>query len=172
LPVSVHYRGEGDVEVVFTSVPLPMPCHVLRVYGGDAAPLAQALHEAGLTYDTEAIQADAASGAPNRAHRGALYLAALGQAARAGSAPLLQANERGKSDPHFRRAVLRALEFTPDREAREYLQRIVESADPLDAELARGILKRWHAAGIVAQAPRTALLPSVRGPHAPDPGAV
>jgi hypothetical protein len=162
LPLSVHFRGPGlKVQAMLSSVPLPVPCHVLHLHGPGAEAFREGLHRSGLQYDVDEIQADACSGSPHRAHRGALYLAALSLPCAKGSAPLIEAVRKGRSDANLRRAILRALEFSPDIEAISHVHEASESAEQADAEVARMVLRRWHERGIIAQGPKTAALPAM-----------
>jgi hypothetical protein len=162
LPLSVHLRGpELHVHALLSSVPLPVPCHVLHVHGEGAEAFRQVLYGGSLHYSIDEIQADACSGSPHRAHRGALYLAALSQPCSQGSAPLLEAVRKGRSDANLRRAILRALEFSADPDAIDHVHEAAESAEQADAEVARMVLKRWHERGIVKNGPRTAAVPAI-----------
>lgn len=162
LPLSIHFRGaEIQVHALLSSVPLPVPCNVLHVHGEGAEAFREVLDGGGLIYSMDEIQADACSGSPHRAHRGALYLAALSRPCVQGSAPLLEAVRKGRSDANLRRAILRALEFSADADAIDHVQDAAESAEQADVEVARAVLKRWHARGIVKTGPRTAAVPTI-----------
>jgi len=158
----VHFRGPGlKVQAMLSSVPLPVPCHVLHLHGPGAEAFREGLHRTGLLYDIEEIQVDACSGSPHRAHRGALYLAALSLPCAQGSAPLIEAVRKGRSDANLRRAILRALEFSPDLDAITHVQDAADTGEQADADVARMVLRRWHERGIIAQGPKTAALPAM-----------
>jgi len=162
LPLSIHLRGpELQVHALLSSVPLPVPCHVLHLHGVGAETFRELLYRGGLHYSADEIQADACSGSPHRAHRGALYLAALSLPCARGSAPLLEAVRKGRSDANLRRAVLMALEFSADPDAIDHVHEAAESAEPADAEVARMVLRRWHERGVVKSGPRTAAVPAI-----------
>ena len=162
LPLSIHFRGpELQVHALLSSVPLPVPCHVLHVHGVGAEAFRELLYRRGLHYSEDEIQADACSGSPHRAHRGALYLAALSLPCVQGSAPLLEAVRKGRSDANLRRAILRALEFSADADAVDYVHEAADSAEQADAEVARMVLRSWHERGIVKSGPRTAAVPAI-----------
>jgi hypothetical protein len=140
LPLSVHFRGPGlKVQAMLSSVPLPVPCHVLHLHGPGAEAFREGLHRSGLLYDVEEIQADACSGSPHRAHRGALYLAALSLPCAQGSAPLIEAVRKGRSDANLRRAILRALEFSPDLDAITHVQDAADTGEQADADARRAV---------------------------------
>ena len=139
-------------EMILTSTPLPVPCHILHIVGDDADELERELERTEIAYPTSQIVADVHSDHPHRVHRASLYVAAL-RLDREDLVPhLILAAERGKRDPNLRRATLRALSVQSAGVARAHLESMAR--DPLDDD-------REFVATILAEPPLTASTPSV-----------
>ena len=145
LLLTAYLRSTGDgTDGMMTSIPLPMPCHMLHLVGPNAAELERRVRQAGVVYTEDARTRDLQSNNPHAVHRAAMYLTALREASPVGSEPLLGAYQRGRLDVNLRRAVLNALEYTVDDAGEEFLERVArgEGAQPDDQALAQAVLAR------------------------------
>ena len=136
-------------ELILTSTPLPVPCHILHIVGDDAEGFERRLERTEISYPMSQIAADVHSDHPHRVHRASLYVAAL-RLDREDLVPhLIQASERGKHDPNLRRATLRALSVQSAGVARAHLEAL--ATDPLndDCEFVAGILEEPALTGSV-----------------------
>lgn len=153
LIVGVHFRAEeGETELVLTSTPLPMPCHVLHIVGGNAEKVADRVRRSTINYPRSTIFSDAHSGRPSRVHRAALYIAALRIDETHLTDHLITALERARSNDAIRRAALSALAVQSDPRAIERLRSI--ASDPEDPD-------RDHAATLISEGGLTGSVPSV-----------
>ncbi len=153
LPLAVTLRAPSDdsVEAVITSTPLPVPCHVLHIIGPNSGAWRQKVERADLAYGRSAMLADLASGAPYRVHVAALYVAALRARVDGVSSALIAAHRRGRADANLRKAIVLALEFCGEIEARDFLASRLREADGIEREAVFEVLSRLGATEVLAQ---------------------
>lgn len=150
LLVGARLRSEeSDIELLLTSTPLPVPCHILHVVGNGAERLAQRLRRTNIVYAPERIIADAGSGKPDETHRAALYIAALRLDDEAVAAPMLAMFERSAANAPLRRALVSALAVQSFPAAKERVAAIAGDADDADRVVASEALTSPAASGSV-----------------------
>ncbi len=137
LLVGAQLQSEDKLtELILTSTPLPVPCHILHIVGNQALELERALNRTDIVYPQTKIIADIHSEHPHRVHRASLYVTAL-RVDDADLVPhLIAGAERGKRDPNLRRAVLGALAVQTDGAAQQHLEAIAADAAHEDREFA------------------------------------
>ncbi|MFT6395962.1 MAG: hypothetical protein ACJAYU_000704 [Bradymonadia bacterium] len=123
-------------ELVLTSTPLPVPCHILHIVGNGAAELERLLNRTDIVYPQSKIVADIHSEHPHRVHRAALYVTALRIDEEDLVPHLIAGADRGKRDPNLRRAVLGALAVQSSRVAQDHLEAIAVDPSHEDREYA------------------------------------
>lgn len=137
LLVGAQLQSEDKLtELILTSTPLPVPCHILHIVGSAAALFERRLNRTDAVYPQSKIIADILSEHPHRVHQAALYVTAL-RIDESDLVPhLIAGAERGKRDPNLRRAVLGALAVQSSPAAREHLDAIAVDAAHEDREFA------------------------------------
>jgi hypothetical protein len=96
-------------DALVSSSPLPVPCHVIRIVGPQAAELAERLHTSDLVYPNDRLVEDVLGGRPYDIHKGALYIAAMGLDAPQTFEALKEAIARHRTNLELRRACLAAM---------------------------------------------------------------
>ena len=133
LLVGAQLQSEDKLtELILTSTPLPVPCHILHIVGKDAEEFERALSRTGIGYPAQRIVADVHSEHPHRVHRASLYVTALRLDQEDLVSHLIIGAEKGKRDPNLRRAVLRALSVQSAAAAQRHLEGI--AGDPLSED--------------------------------------
>lgn len=150
LLVGAHLRSdESDAELVLTSTPLPVPCHVLHIVGPGADKVADRVRRSKINYPKPTIIADVHSGKTSRVHRAALYVAALRIDESHLTPHLITAYERGRQSDALRKAVLSALGVQTDNEALDFLAAIALEPNHPDMSVASLVLRRDQPTGSV-----------------------
>ena len=119
-------------ELILTSTPLPVPCHILHIVGNGAEELERTLNRTEIGYPAQQIVADVHSEHPHRVHRASLYVTALRLDQEDLVSHLIIGAQKGKRDPNLRRAVLRALSVQSAPAAKRHLEGI--AGDPLSED--------------------------------------
>jgi hypothetical protein len=113
---------DGMTELLLTSTPLPVPCHVLHIIGERAEPVADRVRRSPINYPRSTIIADVHSESPSRVHRAALYVAAL-RIDEAHLVPhLIAVANRTRHNEDLQRALRDALEVQSSPDALAYLE--------------------------------------------------
>ena len=136
LLVAAQFRtSDVHVEAVLLSTPLPVPCHVLHIVGQGGSALADRVERSKLAYPRRSILDDARSGSLTRAHRAALYVAALRITDETLASSFGEVLGRARVDDNVKRALLLALSVQYDRRVDALLAEA--ASDPeADPELA------------------------------------
>jgi hypothetical protein len=142
LLVGAQLQSEDNLtELILTSTPLPVPCHILHIVGDAAAEVERALNRTEIGYPPSQIVADVHSEHPPRVHRASLYVTALRLDQEDLVDHLVAGAERGRRDPNLRRAVLHALSVQSAGAACEHLEAIAADPTNEDQEFVTSVLK-------------------------------
>lgn len=127
---------DHGTDLLLTSTPLPLPCHILHVIGHRADSVSEAIRRLAISYPRVEIVADAHSCATPRVHRAALYIAALRLAVDGLTESLVVAYSRSKHDASFRQAIYEALAVQEEPQAADALDSIAATAPEEAAAIA------------------------------------
>ncbi len=132
---------KSHTEMLVTSTPLPVPCHILHVVGERAVKVSERVLRSPIAYPQAKILADATSRRPALVHPAALYIAALRIDDPSLTAPLIETAGRTKQHGTLQRAIIGALSVQSDPAAQTYIEAIASDPEHEDATVARAALR-------------------------------